>query len=131
MDRKQIEQHVQILGFVHLVSGGFFAAIGLFVLALLLGIGLIVAADDPMAPKVMGIVGFSVAGLLVALGLPGMVAGYGLLKRKSWGRALAMVVGVLDLFNMPIGTLIGVYTLFVLVQEPAGDYFGGGGLKPA
>jgi hypothetical protein len=33
------------------------------------------------------------------------------------------VVGVLNLINFPIGTLIGLYTLWVLMQESASDYF--------
>jgi hypothetical protein len=43
--------------------------------------------------------------------------------RKSWGRVLAIVVGVLNLINFPIGTLIGIYTLWVLFQNTAADYF--------
>jgi hypothetical protein len=62
---------------------------------------------------------------LAALSAPGIAAGIGLLKRKSWGRFLAMVVGVLGLLNFPVGTLIGVYMLWVLMQDSAAEYFGG------
>ena len=55
--------------------------------------------------------------------MPGLLAGYGLLKRASWGRVLAIVVGVLGLFNFPVGTVIGIYSLWVLLQNAATDYF--------
>jgi len=67
--------------------------------------------------------------LLVVLGLPGILAGYGLLKRRSWARGLAVALGVLNLFNVPLGTVIGAYTLFVLLQDDAAEAFTA--LKPA
>jgi hypothetical protein len=60
---------------------------------------------------------------MVLLGFPGLLAGYGLLKRKPWARYLALILGVLELVNFPVGTAIGVYTLLILLQESATDYF--------
>lgn len=129
VNTKQIEQHIPILGGIHLVGGAFFIAIGLFMFLLLSGIGVAVAGEDPVAPRILIIVGTAVGTLLVVLGLPGIAAGYGLLKRRPWARGLAIVVGILNLFNVPIGTIIGVYTLLVLAQTDATDYFAP--LKPA
>lgn len=42
-------------------------------------------------------------------------AGYGLTQRASWGRTVALIVGFLSLFNMPFGTALGIYTLWVLL----------------
>jgi hypothetical protein len=129
MNRKQIEQHVPILGWLHLVGGAFFVAIGLFMFTVLSGISIAVAREDPIAPRILILVGTAVCTLLVVLGLPGIVAGYGLLKRRPWARGLAIVVGVLSLFNVPIGTAIGIYTLLVLMPSEATDHFVP--LKPA
>jgi hypothetical protein len=123
MNMKQIEQHVPILGGIHLISGALFVVIGAFVFILLTGVGAAVAGEDPVAPRVLFLVGTAVGALLVVLGLPGIAAGYGLLKRRPWARILAIVVGVLNLFNMPIGTAIGIYTLVILMQTEASDYF--------
>jgi hypothetical protein len=57
------------------------------------------------------------------LAIPGLVAGYGLLARKAWGRVLAIVVGILGLINFPVGTAIGIYAILVLLQEGANGYF--------
>jgi hypothetical protein len=51
------------------------------------------------------------------------VAGYGLLRRRAWGRILALVVGFLGLVDFPLGTAIGIYTFWVLLQDSAADYF--------
>jgi hypothetical protein len=52
-----------------------------------------------------------------------MLAGYGLLKRTPWARVLALVVAILSLINFPIGTAIGIYTFWVMLQEEAAEYF--------
>jgi hypothetical protein len=129
MNEKQLQQHVTFLGILHLVSGALFALIGLGLFVLFISIGLTIAGQDPMAPRIMTIFAFFITGMMVLLGLPGIITGYGLLKHRPWGRILALVVGVLNLFNVPIGTLIGIYTFWVLLQGPAEEYFVS--LKPA
>lgn len=61
------------------------------------------------------------AALLVVVALAGMVAGWGLLERENWARGLALVVAVLALFNLPWGTALGIYTLWVLLPEQSGE----------
>jgi hypothetical protein len=117
----QMQQHATVLGWLHIFGNAIMFLLGCFVFALLWGIG--VATGDSEATRILGIVGTSVGALLVVLGIPGIVAGYGLLRRKAWGRILAMVVGFLGLVNFPIGTAIGIYTFWVLLQGEAADYF--------
>jgi hypothetical protein len=45
------------------------------------------------------------------------------LARKSWARILAIVVAILGLMHFPVGTLIGIYALFVLLQDATPSYF--------
>src|SRR5690606_18693506 len=94
----------------------------------LTGIGVI--SGEAEAVAVLGLVGMFVSGILVVLALPGMIAGYGLLRRKEWGRILAIIIGILSLINFPIGTVIGVYALWVLFQESALAYFEGMSAAP-
>jgi hypothetical protein len=117
LSQQELPQHVTILGWLYLVGYAFFLLIGAFVFTLLTSIGAV--SGDEQAMMVLSLVGTSVGGLLVALAVPGMAAGFGLLARKVWGRYLAIVVAILGLINFPIGTLIGVYTLWVLMQEDA------------
>jgi hypothetical protein len=120
-DPQDLQLHITILGWIQIVSSAVFLVIGGFVFVLLSGIGF--ASGDPTATAILSVVGASVGILMMVLALPGLLAGYGLLTGKSWGRILAIVVGVLGLLNFPIGTLIGAYTLWVLLQEDAAPYF--------
>ncbi len=46
--------------------------------------------------------------------------GYSLLTRRPWGRTLAIVAAVLALFKFPLGTGLGIYTLWVLAPGDSG-----------
>ena len=121
MNQRDLQQHVSILGWLYVVSHAIFLAIGAFVLVLLVGIAPVTGDPEPM--WILSLVGTSVGLLMAALGLPGLFAGYGLLTRKPWARVLAIVVGILSLLNFPIGAAIGIYTLWVLTQPVAAEYF--------
>jgi hypothetical protein len=121
INQRDVQQHITILGWLYLVGHAFFLAIGGFVFLLLTGIA--AATGEAEATWVLTIVGTSVGLLLAVLAIPGLLAGYGLLSRKPWARILALVVGILGLINFPIGTAIGLYTLWVLTQPAATEYF--------
>ena len=123
LNQRQLQQHVTLLGWLLIVEHAILLLVGVFVFVLLTSVGLV--SKDSEAMTILGIVGTSVGMFLAALSVPGIVAGIGLLKGKSWGRFLAMVVGVLGMLNVPLGTLIGIYTLWVLMQDAAAEYFGG------
>ena len=57
----------------------------------------------------------AVGAALVACGVIGIVAGWGLLERQPWARMLAIVLACLNLVDLPFGTGLGVYTLWVLL----------------
>lgn len=121
LDERQMGQHVQILGWLHILGGAMFLAIGALVFFLLTGIS--VATGDAEALAVLSVVATGIAGFLALLALPGIVAGMGLLYRKNWARILAVVVAILNIVNFPIGTVMGLYTMWVLFQATAIDYF--------
>jgi hypothetical protein len=49
-----------------------------------------------------------------------LVAGYGLLNRRPWGRIVAIVAAILALIKFPLGTALGIYTLWVLAPGASG-----------
>lgn len=121
IDESDLQLHVSIIGWLHIVGSALFLVIGAFAFILLPTLGNI--SGNPDGAAILSLVGTAIGLLMWALGLPGFLAGYGLLKHKSWARFLALAVGVLDLANFPIGTAIGVYTLLILTQSSANRYF--------
>jgi hypothetical protein len=121
MNQRDIQQHISILGWLYIVSHAIFLVIGAFVFLLLVGLAPVTGDPEPM--RILTVVGTAVGLLFAVLGVPGLLAGYGLLVKKPWARVLAIVVGIMSLVNFPIGTAIGLYPLCVLTQPAATEYF--------
>ena len=58
------------------------------------------------------------------LSLAWVIGGVGLLKHWNWARMLVLVLSVVALVGLPIGTLVGIYTIWVLVQGDTEVLFG-------
>ena len=110
-----MDAHVKALGVIYIILGIFTALGGLALFGILAGAGLI--ADDRVAALTTGLIGTVLGGFLIVISLPNIVAGIGLLKRRAWARVLAIILGVIHLVGFPIGTAIGVYTLYVLLND--------------
>jgi hypothetical protein len=64
-----------------------------------------------------------VGGLLLIKAAVGLLTGWGLLQREPWARVAALIVGFISLFNVPIGTALGIYTLWVLLPTQSDDEY--------
>lgn len=114
--------HIELLGLINVVSGLFWELVGLAIFA---GFSLLApTTGDPTGSFALVTIGVIVGGFLVLLGIPTLIAGIGLLKHKSWARILALIVAIFALFNFPIGTLIAVYTFWVLTNSESVEMLG-------
>ncbi len=69
----------------------------------------------PGTPEFVHSIVLGVAAFLFLGGAFGIAAGVGLLNRAPWARGLAIVLGCIGLIDMPFGTALGAYTLWVLL----------------
>lgn len=107
--------HLRLVAFGNIAVGAL-AMLGGLVLTL--GLGLIgVASGDAGAAILMSTIGLVVGVFLILLGLPQLVGGVALLARKNWARFVLMVTSAFGLFNFPIGTVLSVYSLWVLTND--------------
>jgi len=60
-----------------------------------------------------------------------VVAGWGLLKMKNWGRWAAIILGAVQLLGFPIFTAIGGVIIYYLLQEDVVASFNGEPAKGA
>jgi len=64
-----------------------------------------------------------VFGVIALLELPGIAAGWGLLTYRPWARPLNIACSIFDLFSIPIGTIIGAYSLWVMFRPETVELF--------
>ena len=57
--------------------------------------------------------------ILSGFAIAGMIAGGGLLARSPWARVLTIVLACISLIHFPLGTALGIYTLWVLAPQCA------------
>jgi hypothetical protein len=111
---------VTVLGVLFIVLGAmglFGALIVLMIFGGAAGIVGVVAQDEPeaaIAIPIVGAVGLGICFLILVMSIPQLIAGVGLLKFRPWARILGIVVAILGLMHVPLGTLVGIYGLWVL-----------------
>jgi hypothetical protein len=83
------------------------------------------SGDAAVAIPIIGIAGTALVGFLLLLSLPGLITGFGLLKYQPWARILGLVLSALNLINIPFGTALGIYGLWVLLNKDTERLFSG------
>jgi hypothetical protein len=116
--RGRVKQHLHLLGILWLAISAMNAVAG-FIL-LVVSNTLIPHLHQMGAPNEMPTTFFSslvsmIGIIILAKAACGFLAGWGLTQREGWARILALVLAFVSLFNIPFGTAIGVYTMWVLL----------------
>src|SRR6185437_1373007 len=115
--RSRLQEHVRLLSILLFAFSAFEIIVG-FVLLVLANTIFARMLDTPVPPRPAEFlrVLFTFLGIFVlAKAVAGILAGWGLLNREPWGRVLALVLGFLALIHPPLGTALGIYTLWVLL----------------
>ncbi len=111
------EKHNKFLAWSHIGFGGF------MVLGMMVAIGFIWAVlsfdpnPNPPPPVFLFLMSLFILSFYGAMTVPSFIAGYGLLKKKSWAKTWAIVAGVLAAMQFPIGTAVCIYTFCFLFSE--------------
>ncbi len=117
-----MENHKKILGILYIVSGSLTMLV-IFAIAMLATtiMALVAHEADPqdavileLVAKLLQILPFII---VVFFSIPSIIAGIGLLYKQSWAMILTLILGCFKLFSFPLGTALGVYTIWVYVED--------------
>ena len=128
--------HVSVLGWLVIAHAAMTGAIGLIVMfggqvagkIIRENPSLLAGADPDFPPPdvLAGIIGpasFLIGLLFLAMATPSIAAGVGLLRYRSWGRVLTIILAFLRLLEFPLGTLTAIYSFWVLLSEGGRNFF--------
>jgi hypothetical protein len=114
-----VRSHVNLLGLLQLTWGGMGLLLGASLL--LLGAGAVAIARQPEAdPLTAGATAFVFVIFALAVATGGWAsvwAGRALRKYRSQGRTGALVLAIMNLFVLPFGTALAIYTFWVLLHN--------------
>jgi len=123
-----VNEHVDLVAFLYTVWGLLSLLVGLALLSLGLGAAALVrpaggTAPDSLAASLTAAVFLTLAAVVLLWATVHVLNGRALGGRRRWGRAGALVLAVLNLFLLPFGTALGVYTLWVLMHDDTRSLF--------
>lgn len=113
-----MSRHLKIVGWMYFGVGAAMlalAAIGGAVYGGMLLLGH--PQGDAAAVPVIGLI---LMGIVAVMSIPLLTVGRALLRLDPWGRTMGTVVSALCLLLFPVGTVLGAYALWVLLQEETG-----------
>ncbi|HEX8635105.1 MAG TPA: hypothetical protein VF703_13240 [Pyrinomonadaceae bacterium] len=110
------EEHNKALGICHLAYGGLSA---LMMLAALLFFGAVMFAipggDAPVGVFMLVLTFILLWSFVITL--PSFIAGYALLKHKSWAKPASIVAAVLETMSFPLGTAVAIYSFWFMFSD--------------
>ena len=112
----RMKKHVTVVGVIHIAFGvlGLIGALTVF-FALHFARGFV--SNEEIPEMVLSMLAISLPLLIGFMSTLGLVGGIGLLAYKNWARYMVIIVAAIGCLNIPIGTLKGVYSLWVLLQD--------------
>ena len=129
-----MEKHITVIGVLYIVLSALGILASAVIFLVIAGGGLL--SGDSEAIAITSTVGSIISFFVFVLSIPGIIGGIGLLKRREWGRILVLILGFLNLLNIPFGTALGIYTIWALMndeliamfQQPEPGLTGGSGV---
>lgn len=117
-----MENHKKILGILYIVSG---TLTMLFIFGLSLFLSTLFSfvahktdpGDEAIIKLVTYLIQFLPAFIIIFFSIPSIIAGAGLLSKQKWALVFALILGCFKLFSFPIGTALGVYTIWVYIED--------------
>lgn len=122
--------HVNVLGWLVIAHAALVGAIGLIVMFGGQFVNNFVSENPrllenanprdvppPEVFEVLGPVTFMIGMIFMVIALPSIIAGVGLLRYRSWGRGLTLVLSFLRLLEFPFGTATAFYSFWVLLSQ--------------
>jgi hypothetical protein len=112
---EEMKRHVTILGLIYIVFGGINLLLAIAIIIVFTQLRLII--PEPGVASITVIISTLVVCATIVVSLPGIIGGIGLLKHQSWARVLVLILGIINLFNFPIGSALGIYTIWALERD--------------
>ena len=119
--------HVDFVGILFVVWGALTALVGLSTLALGIGAASLATSASNAGHVAAGLTGaafIALAIIAILWGVGHVCIGVPLRRHSPRARLLAILAGSIDLLLLPIGTPLGIYALWVLLNERGKALFG-------
>jgi hypothetical protein len=123
-----MEKHIKLVGILNIVyrAMAIIGAIVLFILAYGFSFVMRIISHfdntdmQEITPEVFGFIQIilTIIGIcIIVFAVAGIIGAVGVLKRKEWGRITLLIVSFFSLFSIPFGTILGIYSIWALLND--------------
>jgi hypothetical protein len=117
-----METHKRVLGILYIVSGAMHILIMLFLSALFSILLPFIFENAKLDEQwillyIVPFIRIIAVTTVLLFALPSIIGGIALLNKKKWGLTLVLILGCFKLFSFPIGTVLGIYTIWVYSED--------------
>jgi hypothetical protein len=123
-----MEKHITLAGILNIVCSSLGILGSLVLFALAVGFRYVMEfvghmdhdGINEVPPEVLNIVPIIlvfIGALILIVSIAGIIGSVGVIKKKEWGRITLLVVSFLHLIHIPLGTILGVYSIWVLLND--------------
>lgn len=117
-----MESHKRVVGILYIVTG-ILQFIGMLLLSVLISSLMPFLADSAeenarwVFEWLVPFINIIAVTIIAFFSIPSIIGGAALLQGKSWALTLLLILGCFKLFSFPIGTAIGIYTIWVYAED--------------
>lgn len=129
-----MEKHLRAVGILNIALGALGVLAALLTLVLFKGPSGILLINARIGGSATTQEGFVTACILIYFLLmagPLIALGFGLLRYQEWARNMGVIVSIFSLVNIPVGTVIGIYSIWVLTSFEVEPLFRNPPVPPA
>lgn len=116
VSRYIMRKDILLLGALHIAASLFYIFAASGIILVLYGVGSLFAPEINY-PSLSTMLMVVLAMALSLFALPGIVGGIGLIRNWRWSEMLILILGCLNLVLLPLGTVLGIYTIYVLMKS--------------
>ena len=117
-----METHRRVLGILYIISGSLHILGWIFVSTLLTILFPVIFENANIQQEwvlvwILPFIKLIAVIAIILFSIPSIIGGWGILHGKKWSLTLILLLGCFKLFSFPIGTALGVYTIWVYTED--------------
>ncbi len=122
-----MDKHITVVGVLNIGYGIMGLVLAALVLLFTIGPGILAECidGDGEALAILSVIGGTISMFVTVFSVLAIVGGIGVMKRKNWARYLTLILSVINIFNFPVGTALGIYCIWALAHDEVARIFKG------
>jgi len=116
MEESMMKKHVTLVAALQ-IGFSTIGLIGAIAIVIVFNFAGSFVENDEVVTSILNFLGTALPLAIGCVSIAGLVGGIGLLSYQEWARILVLVIAAIGCLNVPFGTLKGVYSIWVLMQD--------------